>query len=137
MHGETVETVVDIIFLVSKITADGDHIYDVKRLLLLGRKTVTKLDSVLKSRDITLLTKVHLVKTVVFPVVMYRCESWAIKKVECQRVDAFKLCCWRRLLRVLWTARSNQSILKEINPEYSLEGLMLKLQYFGHLDVKN
>ena len=124
MHGETVETVVDIIFLVSKITADGDHIYDVKRLLLLGRKTVTKLDSVLKSRDITLLTKVHLVKTVVFPVVMYRCESWAIKKVERQRIDAFKLCCWRRLLRVLWTARSNQSILKEICPEYSLEGLM-------------
>ena len=136
IDGETMETVKDFIFLGSKITADGDCSHDIKRCLLLGRKTMTNLDSILKSRDITLPTKVHLVKAMVFPVVMYGCESWTIKKVECQRVDAFELWCWRRLLRVLWTARrSNQSILKEIRPEYSLEGLMLKLklQYFGYL----
>ena len=120
----------------SKITADGDCSHEIKRHLLLGRKAMTNLDSILKSRDITLLTKVHLVKAMVFPVVMYGYESWAIKKAEGQRTDAFKLWCWRRLLRVPWTARrSNQSNLKEISPEYSLEGLMLKLklQYFGHL----
>ena len=120
----------------SKITADGDCSHEIKRLLLLGRKVITNLDSILKTRDITLLTKVCLFKAMVFPVVMYRCESWAIKKAECQRIDAFELWCWRRLLRVPWTAqRSNQLILKEISPEYSLEGLMLKLklQYFGHL----
>ena len=118
-------------FLGSKITADGDCRYD----LLLGRKTMTILDSILKSRDITLPTKVHLVKAMVFPVVMHECESWIIKKAEHQRIDAFELWCWRRLLRVPWTVKSNQSILKEISPEYSLEGLMLKLklQYFGHL----
>ena len=134
--GETVETVVDFIFLGSKITADGDCSHEIKRLLLLRRKVMTNLDSILKSRDITLSTKVHLVKAMVFPVVMSGCESWTIKKAECQRMDAFELWCWRRLLRVPWTARrSNQSILKEISPEYSLEGLMLKLQlqYFGHL----
>ena len=128
--------VTDFIFLGSKITADGDCSQEIKRRLLLGRKVMTNLDSILKSRDITLPTKIHLVKAMVFPVVMYGCESLTIKKVECQRIDAFKLWCWRRLLRVLWTARrSNQFILKEINPEYSLEGLMLKLklQYFGHL----
>ena len=122
------ETVTDFIFLGSKITADGDCIHEIKRHLLLGRKVMTNLDSTLKSREVTLLTKVHLVKAMVFPVVMYRCESWTIKKAECLRIGAFELWCWRRLLRVLWTARrSNQSILKEINPEYSLEGLMLKL----------
>ena len=118
----------------SKITADGDCSHEIKRHLLLGRKVMTNLDSKLKSRDITLPTKVHLVKAMVFPVVMYACESWAIKKAEHQRIDAFELWCWRRLLRVPWTARrSDQSILKEINLVYSLEGLMLKLQYFGHL----
>ena len=120
----------------SKITADGDCSHEIKRCLLLGRKAMTSLDSILKSRDITLPAKVHLVKAVVFPVVMYECESWTIKKAEHRRIDAFELWCWRRLLRVPWTARrSNQSILKEISPEYSLEGLMLKLklQYFGHL----
>ena len=128
---ETVET----IFLGSKITADGDCSHEIKRRLLLGRKVMTNLDSLLKSRDITLPTKVHLVKALVFPVVMYGCESWTIKKAACQRIDAFELWCWR-LLRVPWTARrSNQSILKEISPKYSLERLMLKLelQYFGHL----
>ena len=120
----------------SKITADGDYSHEIKRRLLLGRKVMTNLDSILKSRDITLSTKVCLVKAMVFPVVMYGCESWTIKKAECQRIDAFELWCWRRLLRVPWTIRrSNQSILKEINPECSLEGLMskLKLQYFSHL----
>ena len=130
------KTVRDFIFLGSKITADGDCSHEIKRYLLLGRKVMTNLDRILKSRDITLPTKVCLVKAMVFPVVMYRCESWTIKKAERQRIDAFELCCWRRLLRVPWTARrSNQSILKEISPECSLEGLMLKLklQYFGHL----
>ena len=130
------ETVADIISLGSKITADGDCSNEIKRHLLLGRKVMTNLDSILKSRDITLSTKVHLVKAMVFPVVMYGCDSWTIKKAECQRIDAFELWCWRRLLRVPWTARrSNQSILKEISPECSLERLMLnlKLQYFGHL----
>ena len=130
------ETVTDFIFLGSKITADGDCIHEIKRHLLLGRKVMTNLDSILKSRDITLPTKVHLIKAMVFPVAMYGCESWTVKKTECQRVDAFELWCWRRLLRVPWTARrSNQSILKEISPEISLEGMMLKLklQYFGHL----
>ena len=120
----------------SKITADGDCSHEIERCLLLGRKVMTNLDSILKSRDITLPTKVRLIKVMVFPVVMYGCESWTIKKAECQRIDGFELWCWRRLLRVLWTARrSNQSILKEISPECSLEGLMLKLkfQYFGHL----
>ena len=130
------ETVADFIFLGSKITADGDCSHEIKRRLLLGRKAMTNLDSILKSRDITLPTKVHLVKAMVFLVVMYGCESWTLKKAECQRTDAFELWCWRRLLRVPWAARrSNQSILKEISPEYSLEGLILKLklQYFGHL----
>ena len=120
----------------SKITADGDCSHEIKRRLLLGRKDMTNLDSIFKSSDITLVTKVCLVKAMVFPIVMYGCESWTIKKVECQRIDVFDLLCWRRLLRVPWTARrSNQTILKEISPEYSLEGLMLKLklQYFGHL----
>ena len=124
------------IFLGSKITADGDCSHEIKRRLLLGRKVTTNLGSILKSRDIILPTKVHLGKAMVFPMVMYRCESWTIKKAECQRIDAFELWCWRRLLRVPWTTRrSNQSILKEISPGYSLEGLMLKLkcQYFGHL----
>ena len=124
------------IFLGSKITADGDCSHEIKRRLLLGRKVMTNLDSILKSRDITLLTKVCLVKAIVFPVVMYGCESWSIKKAECRRIDAFELWCWRRLLRVPWTARrSNQSILKETSPGCSLVGLMLKLklQYFGHL----
>ena len=123
-------------FGASKITADGDCSHEIKRHLLLGRKVMTNLDSIFKSRDITLSTKVHLVKAMVFPVVMYRCESWTVKKAQCRRTDAFELWCWRRLLRVPWTARrSNQSILKEINPEYSLKGLImkLKLQYFGHL----
>ena len=130
------ETVADFIFAGSKITADGDCSHEIKRHLLLGRKAMTKLDSILKSRDITLSTKVHLVKAMVFPVVMYGCESWTIKKAERRRIDAFELWCWRRLLRVPWTARrSNQSILKEISPGISLEGMMLKLklQYFGHL----
>ena len=133
---ETVETVPDFIFLGSKITADGDCSHEIKRHLLLGRKVMTNLSSILKSRDITLPTKVQLVKAMVFPVVMYGCESWTIKKAEHQRIDTFELWCWRRLLRVPWTAsKSNQSILTEISPEYSLEGLMLKLklQYFGHL----
>ena len=130
------ETVLDFIFLGSKITADGDCSHEIKRCLLLGRKAMTSLDSILKSRDSTLPTKVHLVKAMVFPVIMYRCKSWTMKKAEYQRIDAFELWCWRRLLRVPWTVRrSNQSILKEISPEYSLEGLMLKLklQYFDHL----
>ena len=130
------KTVTDFIFLGSKITVDSDYSHEIKRCLLLGRRAMTNVDSMLKSRDITLLTKVHIVKAMVFPVVIYGCESWTIKKAEHQRIDAFKLWCWRRLLRVPWTARRlNQSILKEINPEYSLEGLMLKLkiQYFGHL----
>ena len=136
LDGEAVETVSDFIFRGSKITADGDYSHEIKRHLLLGRKVMTNLDSILKSRDITLPTKAHLVKAMVFPVVMYGCESWTIKKPEHQSIDAFELWCWRRLLRVPWTARrSNQSILKEISPGYSLEGLMLKLklQYFGHL----
>ena len=130
------ETVTDFIFLGSQITADGDCSHEIKRCLLLGRKAMTNLDSVLKSRDITLPTKVHLVKAMVFPGVIYGYESWAIKKAEHQRTDDFRMWCWRRLLRVPWTARrSNHSILKEISPEYPLEGLMLKLklQYFGHL----
>ena len=133
---ETVETVKDFIFLGSKITADGDCSQDIKRCLLLGRKTMTNLDTTLKSRDVTLPTKIHLFKAMVFPVVMYGCESWTMNKAKCWRTNAFELWCWRRLLRISWTARrSNQSILKEISPEYSLEGLMLKLklQYFGHM----
>ena len=129
----------DFIFLGSKITVDSEYSHEIKRHLLFGRKAMTNLDSVLKSKDITLLTKVHLVKVMVFPVVMYGCESWTIQKPEHQRIDAFELWCWRRLLRVPWTAkRSNQFILKEINPEYSLEGLLLKLkfQYFGYLMQK-
>ena len=132
---ETMETVTDFIFLGSKITADGDCSHKIERCFLRGRKAMTKLDSI-KSRDITLPTKVHLVNAMVFPVVMYGCESWTVKKAEHQRIDAFELWCWRRLLRVPWTARrSNQSILKEINPGISLEGTMLKLklQYFSHL----
>ena len=129
------EIVTDFIFFSSKITADCDCSHEIKRHLLLGRIVMTNLDSILKSRDIILLTKIHIVKAMVFSIVMYGCESWTIKKVECQRIDAFERWCWRRLFRVPWTARrSNQSIPKEINPEYSLEGLMLKmLQYFGHL----
>ena len=135
IDGETTETVTDFIFLGSKITTDGDCSHEIKRHLLLGRKAMTNLDNMLESRDIILPTKFHLVKPMVFPVVMYGCESWAIKKAEHLRIDAFELWCWRGLLRVPWTARSNQSILREISPEYSLEGLMLKLklQYFGHL----
>ena len=136
IDGETVETVRDFIFLGSKITVDGDCSHKIKRHLLLGRKAMTNQDSILKSRDITLPTKVHLVKATVFPVVMYGCESWTVKKAEVRRIDVFELWCWRRLLRVPWTTRrSNQSILKEISPRCSLEGLMLKLklQYFGHL----
>ena len=136
IDGETMETVTDFIFLCSKITADGDCSREIKRHLLLGRKIMTSLDSILKSLDTTLPTKVRLVKAMFFSVVMYGCESWTVKKVECQRIDAFEVWCWRRLLRVPWTARrSNQSILKEISPGYSLEGLMLSLtlQYFGHL----
>ena len=136
IDGETVETVADFILGGSKITADGDCNHEIKRHLLLRKKVMTNLDSIFKSRDITLPTKVHLVKATVFPVVMYGCESWIIKKVELQRIDAFELWCWRRLLRVPWTGRrSNQSNLKEISPECSLEGLMLKLklQYFGYL----
>ena len=129
IDGETLETVRDFIFLGSKITADGDFSHEIRRCLLLGRKAMTNLDSILKSRDITLPTKVHLVKAMVFPVVMYGCERWTIKKAEHQRIDVFELWCWRRFLRVAWTAkRSNQSILKEISPEYSLEGLILKLK---------
>ena len=136
IDGETVETVSDFIFLGSNITEDGDCSHDIKRRLLLGRKVMTNLDSILKSRDVTLSAKVHLVKAMVFPVVIYGCESWTVKKAECQRIDAFELWCWRRLLRVPWTARrSTQSILKEISPGCSLKGLMLKLkfQYFDHL----
>ena len=136
IDGETMETVSDFIFLSTKIIADGDYSHEIKRRLLLGRKAMTNQDSILQSRDITLPTKVHLVKVMVFPVVMYGCESWTIKKTEHRRIDAFELWCWRRLLRVPWTARrSNQSILKEISPEYSLEGLMLrlKLQLFDHM----
>ena len=131
---ETVEAVSGFIFWSSKFTADGDRSHEIKRHLLLGRKVITNLDSILKSRDITLPTKVHLFKAVVFPVVMYGCESWTVKKAEHRRIDAFELWYWRRLLRVPWTARRfNQYILKEIRPGCSLEGLMLKLQYFGHL----
>ena len=136
IDGETVETVSDFIFLGSKITADGDYSHEIKRCLLLGRKVMTNLDSILKSRDITLPTKFRLVKAMVFPLAIYGCESWTVKKAERQRIDAFELWCWRRLLRVPWTARrSNPSILKEISPGLSLEGMMLKLklQYFGHL----
>ena len=136
LDGETVETVSDFIFWGSKITPDGDCSHEIKRRLLLGRKVMTNLDSILKSRDVTLPTKVHLVKAMVFPVVMYARETWTVKKAEHQRIDVFELWCWRRLLRVLWTVRrSNQSILKEISPGWSLEGMMLKLklQYFGHL----
>ena len=136
IDGETVETVTDFIFLGSKITADSDCRHEMKRCLLLGRKAMINLDSILKSRDITLSIKVCLVKAMVFPGVIYGCESWTIKKAECQRIDAFEVWCWRRLLRVPWTGRrSNQSILREISPEYSLKRLMLKLklQYFGHL----
>ena len=136
IDGETVETLRYFILGGSKITADGDCIREIKRHLLLGRKVMTNLESIFKSRDITLPTKVHLVKAMVFPVVRYGCESWTVKKAELRRIDAFELWCWRRLLRVPWTARrSNQSILKEISPGCSLEGLMLKLklQYFGHL----
>ena len=133
---ETMETVTDFLFLNSKLTTDVDCSQEIKRCLLLGRKTMTSLDSMLKSKDTILPTKVHIVKAMVYPVIMYGCESWTIKKAECWRIDAFKMWCWRRLLRVPWTpGRSNQSILKEINPEYSLKGLMLKLKllYFGHL----
>ena len=136
IDGETMETVTDFIFLGSKITADGDCSHEIKRRLLLGRKAMTNLDSILKSRDVTLPTSVPLVEAMVFPVIMYRCGSWTTKKAERRRIDAFEQWCWRRLLRVPWTVRrSNQSILKESSPEYSLEGLMLKLklQYFGHL----
>ena len=136
IDGETMETVTDFIYLGSKITADGNCSHEIKRCLLLGRKAITNPDSILKSRAITLPTKVHLVKVMAFPVVMYGCESWTIKKPDSRRVDAFELCCWQRLLRVPWTARrSNQSMPKEISPGCSLEGLMLKLklQYFGHL----
>ena len=135
IDGETMETVRDFISLGSKITADGDYSHEIKRSLFLRRKAMTNLNSKYKSRDVTLPTKVHIVKAMFFPVGIYGCESWTIKKAECRRIDDFELCCWRRLLRVPWTARSNQSILKEINPEYSLEGLMqmLNFQYFGHL----
>ena len=136
IDGETMEKVRDFIFLSSKITADGDRSHEIKRHLFIGRKVMTNLDSILESRDVTLPTKIHVVKAMGFPVFMYGCESWTIKKAEHQRIDAFELWCWRRLLRVPWTARrSSQSILKEMSPEYSLEGLMLKLklQYFCHL----
>ena len=136
IDGETMETVTDFIFLDSQITVDGDCSHEIKRCLPFERKVMTNLDNILKSRDISSPTKVYLVKTMVFPVVMYGCEIWTIKKAECQRIDAFELWCWRRLLRIPWTARrSNQSILEEISPEYSLEGLMFKLkrQYFGQL----
>ena len=136
IDGKNMETVADFIFLGSEITAGGDYSHEIKRRLLLGRKAMTSLGSILKSRDITLPTKIRIVKAMIFPIVMYGCESWTIKKAECRRIDTFELWCWRRLLRVPWTARrSNQSTQKEISPEYSLEGLMvtLKLQYFGHL----
>ena len=136
IDGKTVETVSGFVFWGSRITADGDCSHEIKRRLLLGRKVMTNLDRIFKNRDITLPTKVRLVKAMVFPVVTYGCESWTVKKAECQRIDAFELWCWRRLLRVPWTARrSHQSILKEISPGISLEGMMLKLklQYFGHL----
>ena len=136
ISGETMETVTNLIFLCSKITADGDCSHEIKSYLFLGQKAMTNLDSIIKSRSITLWTKVDIVKAMVFPVVMYGCDSWTVKKAEHQRIDVFELWCWRRLLRVPWTARrSNQSILKETNPEHSLEGLMLKLklQYFGYL----
>ena len=134
IHGETMETVTDFILRGSKITVHGDCSYEIKTCLLLGRKAMTNLDNMLESRDILLLTKVRIVKAMVFSVVRHKCESWTIKKAECQRIDAFQLWCWRRLLWVSWAVRrSNQSILKEINPKYSLEGLMLKLQYFGCL----
>ena len=136
VDGEAMKTVTDFIFLSSKITADGDCSHEIKRCLFLGRKVVTNLDSIFKSKDITLPTKVRLVKAMIFPVVIYGCECWTVKKAERRRTNAFELWCWRRLLRVPWTARrSNQSVLKEISPGYSLEGLMLKLklQYFGHL----
>ena len=135
IDGGKVETGTDFIYLGSKITVDGDYSHEIKRHLLLGRKTMTNLQSILKTRDITFPAKIHIVKAMVFPVVMYGCESWTIKKSEHQRIAAFELWCWRRVLRVPWTRRSNQSILKEINPKYSLEGLMLrlKLQYFGLL----
>ena len=136
IDGETVDTMADFIFRGSKMTADGDCSREIKRRLLLGRKVMTNLDSIFKSRDITLPTKVCLAKAMVFPMVMYGCESWTVKKAECRRIDAFELWCWRRLFRVLWTARrSNQSILNEISPVCSFEGMMLKLklQYFGHL----
>ena len=136
IDGETVETVSDFIFLGSKITADGDCGHEIKRRILLGKKIMTNLESILKSRDITLPTKVRLVKAMVFPVIMYGCENWTVKKAECERIDAFELWCWRRFLRVPWTARRyNESILKETSPEYSLERLMLKLklQYFHYL----
>ena len=136
IDGETMETVTDFLLGGTKITSDADYNHEIKRCLLLGRKVMTNIDSILKSRDITLPTNVHLVKAMVFPVVTYGCDSWTIKKAEHQRIDAFELWCWRRLLRVPWTARrSNQSILKQISPGCSLEGLMLKLklQYFGHL----
>ena len=139
IDGETVETVSDFIFGGSKITADGDCSHEIKKRLLFGRKVMTNLDSIFKSTDITLPTKVHLVKAMFFPVVMYGCESWTMKKAECRRINAFELWCWRKLLRVSWTARrSNQSILKEINTGISLEGMMLKLklQYFGHLKLR-
>ena len=139
IDGETVETVTDFISVGSKITADGDCSHEIKGWLLLGRKAMTNLESIRKSRDITLPTKVHLVKAMVFPVVMYGCDSWTTEKAECRKIDAFELWCWKRSLRVPWTARrSNQSILKEINPEYSLERLMLKLklQYFGNLMLR-
>ena len=135
IEGEKVEVVTDFLFLGSKIIVGGDCSHEIRRLLL-GRKAMTNLDSVLKSRDVTLPTKVCIVKAMVFPVVTYGCEGWSVKKAECQRIDAFKLWCWKRLLKVLWTARrSSQSVLRKISPEYSLEGLMLKLklQYFGHL----
>ena len=139
IDGETVETISDFIFLGFKITADGDCSHEIKRCLLLGRKVMTHLDSILKSRDMTLPTKVHLAKVMVFPVVMYGCESWIVKKVEHQKIDSFELWCWRRLLRVPWTARrSNQSILKEISPGCSLEGLMLRLKFqYWPPDVKS
>ena len=134
IDGETMETVTEFIFLGSKITADSDYSHEIERCFLLGRKAMKNLDRILKNREISLPTKVHLVKATIFPVIVNRCESWTIKKAESQKMDAFQLWCWRRFLRVPWTARrSNQSILKEINCEYSLEGLILKLQYFGHL----
>ena len=134
IDGETMQTVTDFILGGSKVSADGDCSYEIKRRLLLGRKAITNLDSILKSRDINLPTNIHLVKAAVFPVFLCGCDSWTIKKAEHQRIDAFELWCWKRLLQVLWTAkRSNQSILKEVNPKYSLEGLMLKLQYFAYL----